>query len=78
MARLEQFIADIFDFLEEKDLNGNTNFKEIASWNSLNALIIRSNIQRKYEVELENRDFNAATRIEDLWLKVEKYRDAGK
>lgn len=78
MNDLEEFIVSVFDFLEEKELDGNTNFKEIASWNSLNALIIRSNIQRIYLVELENSDFNAVTRIEDLWLRVEKYRNVGK
>lgn len=74
MKEIEEFIVKVFCFTDKKKLSPKTTFKELSSWNSLNALIIQSNIEEHYNIKLTIEDFHKVVYISDLWLLVKNKR----
>lgn len=71
MDEATKFIENVFEFTnEEKLIDQKANFKSLTSWNSLNALIIHTNILENYQVDLSVEDFENCDTIQDLWICV--------
>lgn len=69
----QHFLESVFSFLQEENLSLKHNFKQLTTWNSLNAMIIQHNIEKHYGVILSNHDFEVCTNIEQLYNKVIEY-----
>lgn len=76
MKEIEQFIIKVFNFIDPKNLPPNTLFKDLPSWNSLNALIIHSNIEEYYNVKLTREEIHKVKSISDLWVLVKSKKKA--
>ena len=70
--KLNNFIAEVFGFLESSNLTPETNFKDLNNWNSLNALIIVFNLKNSFGVDLNIEEFNTVDTIYSLYLLAQK------
>lgn len=71
---VEEFILKIegeFPDLEPGKLKGESVFREVMNWNSINALILIALVDTEYDVILTADDLRASTTINDIFGLVQ-------
>jgi len=69
----DKFLADVkgqFEDVELDEINLDTDFKAVETWDSLTATCIQVLIEEDYGVKLTNEELRSATTIEDLYTLV--------
>jgi acyl carrier protein len=67
--KIEKFITDIAEALEIENtqLAAETEYKELASWDSLAALSVIAMIDENYNVSIGGDDIEKSRTVQELW-----------
>ncbi|MBD8528760.1 MULTISPECIES: acyl carrier protein [unclassified Massilia] len=67
--KIEKFITDIAEALEIEttQLAAETEYKELASWDSLAALSVIAMIDENYNVSIGGDDIEKSRTVQELW-----------
>jgi acyl carrier protein len=71
---LNTFIANfenIFDEVEPGSINGDTKFRELDEWSSLQALSVIAMVDEEYDFKLTADAFKSSETVKDLFAKIE-------
>lgn len=72
--KIEKFVMDVVQALEMAgdELSADTEFKELANWDSLAALSMIAMIDENYNVSIGGADIEKSRTVEELWDLVAK------
>ena len=64
--------AEQFEDIDTQSITADTNFKELADWDSMTVLSVLSMIKLNYGVNLPAFDINQCATVKDIFALVEK------
>lgn len=70
---INEFVRDFemqMDDLTPGSLTSSTEFKRLDSWDSMNVLVVIAMVDKKYNKQLNTRDFEQSDTLEDLFRVV--------
>ena len=71
---MEQFLVNFHEILEDTEKNEiteNAEFKNFDDWDSMTALMLIAMVDEKYEKQINAKDFEETTTLEELYLRIQ-------
>ena len=71
---MEQFLVNFHEILEDTEkyeITENAEFKNLDDWDSMTALMLIAMVDEKYEKQINAKDFEETTTLEELYLRIQ-------